>query len=305
MKVVFVGAVEGSLAGLQGLCEAGFAPDLVVTLPPQLAHRHSDFADLGPLCNAHGIPVHHTARSDSDETCAAISALAPDVVLVIGWSQLCSARFRAIPRLGCIGFHPSALPRLRGRAVIPWTILLGEREGGATLFWLAEGADDGDIALQRLFALDPEAETARSLYDKVVAALRDMLPDLVARLVAGEVPRRAQDDSLASLCAKRGPDDGRIDWSAPAQQVLRLIRAAGPPYPGAFTALPGGETLILTAARPTPRAGYYIGLPGQVQALEGRCFTVACGDGACIDVLDWRGADAPPRLHSHLSGGSR
>lgn len=304
MRAVFVGAVEGSLAGLKALCAAGHAPDLVVTLPPDLAHRHSDFADLDAFAAHQGLPVHHTARSDSDETCAAIAALSPDVVLVIGWSQLCSAAFRAIPRLGCIGFHPSPLPRMRGRAVIPWTILRGEVEGGATLFWLGEGADDGDIAAQRLFPLDPATETARSYYDKAVAALCEMLPDLVSRLAAGEVPRCPQDHSRASLCAKRGPEDGRIDWRAPAHQVHRLIRAAGPPYPGAFTPLPGGGRITVTAARISPRNGYYVGLPGQVQDLDGRCFTVACGDGACIDVLDWHGADAPPRLHSHLTGGA-
>lgn len=302
MKSVFVGAVEGSLAGLEALCAAGLAPELVVTLPPGLAHRHSDFADLGPVAARYRIPVHHTARSDSDETCTAIAAMHPDVVMVIGWSQLCDARFRAIPRLGCIGFHPSALPRMRGRAVIPWTILRGETEGGASLFWLGEGADDGDIALQRLFPLDPEAETARSYYDKVVAALREMLPDLAARLAAGEMPRQPQDHSKASLCARRGPEDGCIDWRAPAREVHRLIRAAGPPYPGAFTHLTGGDRITLTAARLTPREGYYLGLPGQVQDLDGRRFTVACGDGACIDVLDWHGSDAPPRLHSHLTG---
>ncbi|WP_126975683.1 methionyl-tRNA formyltransferase [Frigidibacter oleivorans] len=304
MRTVFVGAVEGSRVGLDALCAAGLPPALVVTLPPDLAHRHSDYADLAPLAARHGIPLHLTRRSDADETCEAIAALAPDLVLVIGWSQLCGPRFRAIPRLGCIGFHPSALPRLRGRAVIPWTILRGETDGGATLFWLGEGADTGDIAAQRLFPLDPAAETARSLYDKAVGALAAMLPDLVSRLASGELPRRPQDDSRATLCARRGPEDGRIDWHSPADAVARLIRAAGPPYPGAFTHLPGGARIVLTGARLTPRGGYYIGIPGQVQALEGRGFTVACGDGACIDVLDWHpadaGASANPRLHDML-----
>lgn len=113
MKTVFVGAVEGSLKALNALCDAGHVPEMVVTLPPELAHRHSDYADLAPVAKAHGCTLHLTRKSDSEETIAAIRAIEPDLVLVIGWSQLCGVEFRAVPKLGCIGYHPSDLPKLR------------------------------------------------------------------------------------------------------------------------------------------------------------------------------------------------
>ncbi|MCK0143112.1 formyltransferase family protein [Aliiroseovarius sp. F20344] len=304
MKIVLVGAVESTEIALNALCKSGHIPELVVTLPPELAHRHSDFVDVGPLAQEYGCALHLTRKSDSAETIAAIRGVDPDLVLVIGWSQLCGPEFRAVAKLGCIGFHPSDLPKLRGRAVLPWTILLQEKVVGASLFWLAEGADTGDIAAKARFEVDPDNITVRELYDLQMKALGTMLPPLMERFAAGEVPREPQIEDGASTCALRRPEDGLIDWSAPAAEIHRLIRAAGPPYPGAFTYAADGAKLILTAVRHTQRKGYYIGLPGQVQAIEGRTITICCGDGACIDVLEWHGADAPPKLHTKLGKNS-
>ena len=121
MISVFVGAVEGSAQALAALCEAGHAPALVVTLPLERAGNHSDFADLGPLAARHGVPVHRSARTSAPETQDAIRALSPDVILVIGWSQLVGPEFLAIPRLGVLGFHPAALPRMRTPTSSPMT----------------------------------------------------------------------------------------------------------------------------------------------------------------------------------------
>ncbi len=302
MRTVFIGAVEGSAKALDALCKAGLPPQLVVTLPLDLAHRHSDFADLGPICDAYSVPLHRSPKSEAPETLQRIAEVGPDLILVIGWSQLCGPALRILPKIGNLGFHPSALPRLRGRGVIPWTILLGLRETGASLFWLGDGADTGAIASQRLIPVDPERETAATLYEKQITALSEMLPALVMRIADGDIPADPQDDSLASVCARRRATDGYIDWSRPAEEIERLIRAAGPPYPGAFTHNEDGTRLVLTNARKHPREGYFIGLPGQIQAVEGNTFTVACGDTKSIDITSWEGAPAPPRVHTFLAG---
>ncbi|MGI9368815.1 MAG: methionyl-tRNA formyltransferase [Ruegeria sp.] len=300
MRIAFVGAVEGSHVALSTICASGHVPDLVITLPSELAHRHSDFFDLSPVATRYDIPVHYTAKSDSAGTIRVLNSLKPDLILVIGWSQICGAEFRAIPKIGCIGFHPSALPRLRGRGVIPWTVLLGERDVGASLFWLGEGADDGPIAAQARYAVDPETVTARELYDRAMQALTGLLPQLLTQIAAGDIPAEPQPPTGASICARRRAEDGLIDWNRPAAEIHRLIRAAGPPYPGAFSHSAGGSKLVLTGVRHTPINGYYIGLPGQVQAIYDHTFTVACGDGRCLDITAWSGADAPPALHSKL-----
>ncbi len=272
---------------------------MIATLPAERAARHSDFVDLaGPACLA-GIAVHRTASVNSEETLTAIRAAAPDLCLVIGWSEICRAPFREAARFGAVGFHPSALPRLRGRAVIPWTILLGERETGSTLFWLDEGLDTGDVLLQHRFAVASQ-DTARDLYDRHLRALSEMLPEAVRRIGDGVAPRLLQDHASATWCARRTAEDGRIDWHAPAADVLRLIRATGDPYPGAFTDDRHGR-IALRAAPAIPDWHRYVGLPAQVQAHTAYGFAVLCGDGMCIEATEWRSASGRrPKLHDKL-----
>ena len=302
MKTVFMGAVEGSAVALLSLCDDGLEPDMVVTLTLDKAGSHSDFADLGPIAQAHGIPLHRVARSDDAGLMQALANLAPDLIMIIGWSQLVGLDMMALPRLGVLGFHPAPLPKMRGRAVIPWQILTGQRQGGATLFWIGEGIDDGPIAAQSVFDIDPDTITARKLYDRSVSEMAQMLPPLLHRIRAGEMPARRQDHAQASICARRRPEDGRIDWTRPAAEIERLIRAVGPPYPGASTTAMQGDPVMVTHARLHPRANYFVGMPGQVQETGDGIVTVMCGDGHCIDLLAWQGPETLGR-HSILGRG--
>ena len=300
MKTAFVGAVEGSAIALDALISAGMAPGLVVTLPLELASRHSDFSDLEPYARAGGSDLLRVADINGSTTLDALGAFEPDLVLVIGWSQICKEKFRSIARLGNVGFHPAALPRLRGRAVIPWTILLGEHTTGASLFWLDDGIDSGPILLQEPIAVADD-ETARSLYSKQTGALAKLLPRAVELIRAGDPPRIPQDESRAVYCAKRTPEDGQIDWREPADDVVRLIRAVGDPYPGAFTHA-AGRRLFIDEATVFPDSHRYLGLVGQVQFHTQDGFIVRCGDGRCIHVTAWRmdGGREQPRRHEKL-----
>ncbi|SDD38195.1 methionyl-tRNA formyltransferase [Paracoccus isoporae] len=302
MRTVFIGAVEGSAVALRALCEAGQAPDLVVTLPLERASAHSDFADLGPIAGAHGIRLQRVARTDDPALMEALRQMAPDLVMIIGWSQLIGRDLLDLPGQGVLGFHPAPLPRMRGRAVIPWQILTGQRVGGATLFWIDEGVDDGEIAAQSVFDIDPDRITARELYDRAVGEMARILPPLVAGIAAGERPAIPQDHDAATICARRRPEDGEIDWTRSAAMIERLIRAVGPPYPGATTRTGKSEIVTVTCARLHPRSDRFIGLPGQIQHIDGREVTVMCGDGRCLDLLDWSG---PVRLGRHAILGGR
>jgi methionyl-tRNA formyltransferase len=300
MRIVLVGAVESSAVALQALRAVGADPALIVTLPPEAAARHSDFVDLGKI--ARGSPVFTTTSINSSEALEAIRSIAPDVCFVIGWSQICGEAFRAIAKLGTIGFHPSPLPRLRGRAVIPWTILQGEVSSASTLLWLDEGVDSGDLLLQRHFDVS-SAETARTLYDKHTHNLTEMLPETVELVRSGSLPRLPQDHTNATYCAKRTLEDGLIDWRQPAEVILRFIRAVGDPYPGAFTFLDGHRLTIDRAANYS-RSDRFVGLVGQVQALEDEHLVVRCGDGKCILATQWRVAPPiKPRPHARFRDG--
>lgn len=294
MRIVLVGAVETSAVALQALHAAGAEPALIITLPPEAAARHSDFVDLGKI--ARGSQVFRATKINAAGTLEAIRSAAPDVCFVIGWSQICGEAFRGIAKLGNIGFHPSPLPRLRGRAVIPWTILQGEVSSASSLFWLDDGVDSGDLLLQRHFDVSP-IETARTLYDKHTRNLAQMLPEAVKLMRSGAPPRLPQDHAKATYCAKRTWEDGLIDWNQPAGAILRLVRAVGDPYPGAFTYF-NEHILTIESAALHPQPGRFIGLAGQVQAEENGQLAVLCGDGQCLLATKWRCAsEVKPRVH--------
>lgn len=300
MRIAFVGAVEGSQVALDALAAAGATPALVITLPPEAAARHSDFTDLAAPARAAGATVHFTIDINAPETVAALQHAQPDLTLVIGWSQICRGQFREVARFGALGFHPAPLPRFRGRAVIPWTILTDETETGSTIFRLDDGVDSGPIIAQELFAVAPD-ETARSLYEKHKRALARLVPQAVAAVASDQGAGTPQDHALASYCAKRTADDGLIDWREPATNILRLIRAVGDPYPGAFT-FEKGERIVIEAARAfaAPK-GRYLGMPGQVQSHTEDGFTILCGDGSTVEAMAWRGLKGKPKIHAKLT----
>lgn len=276
MKSILVGAVETTRLALEVLAESGVPPAALFTLPMSKASRHSDFVHLLPTANALGVPVVPISNVNHAEVLEKIRAIAPDYSFVIGWSQICRKEFLAIARVGSIGYHPAALPKNRGRAVIPWTILQDCSETGSTLFWMDEGADSGDILCQETFSVAAD-ETAETLYQKHCESFERMFKQSVADLKAERGQRQVQNHLLATYCAKRIAADGLIDWSLPAADVWRLIRAVGKPYPGAFTFYRGQKLTIWTAdfVGEAP----YCGLPGQIQKLDERGALVQCGDG--------------------------
>lgn len=300
MRALVVGAVEGTRVAAEVIASCpGWNLAGIMTLRPDLAARHSDFADLSGEAAASGAELIHVGSSNSAEACARVAALAPDYTFVIGWSQICGPEFRAAANGKVVGYHPAALPRLRGRATLPWTILLDEKITGSSLFWIDDGVDSGDILAQRFFHVAPR-ETAASLYAKHMEALRAILGEALARLASGEEPRMPQDASLATYATRRRPEDGRIDWSRPAAEIDRLIRAVGRPYPGAFTEL-GEQRLTIWSAEPASGAGLHA-MPGQVIAIDGPTLSVVCGDGDVIRITDYisEKPDSIPGMHSIL-----
>ncbi|MGH8542186.1 MAG: methionyl-tRNA formyltransferase [Gammaproteobacteria bacterium] len=306
MRCIVIGSVESTRVCLRALAASrGVEVAAVVTLPAELAHRHSDYVNLTSDAAGCGARLLRAGDGNAPEVVAASAAFDPDYLFVVGWSQIVRAPLRATARCGAIGFHPAPLPRFRGRAAIPWTILLDEKITGSTLFWLDEGVDTGPILTQRLLhvALD---ETATSLYARHMQALEDVLAEVLPRLTTGNAPQHSQDERYATCCAKRVPADGLIDWQQPAEMVWRLIRAVTRPYPGAFTRDTAGRQIILWTAEPWPEGYRHMALPGQVVARFDDSFAVRCGDGRDLRITEFTDAQGEPcpapRLHARLGG---
>lgn len=302
MRAVIIGSVESSRVAIEAV---GRHPEwtlpLVVTLPPDLAHRHSDYVDLrGPAAEA-GAEVAFAPNVNAPEICEAIRISRPDNVFVIGWSQICRESFIAAAGDGLVGYHPAPLPRMRGRAAMPWTILAGEAITGGTLFWIDEGVDSGPILEQGFMHVAPD-ETAASLYRRHMELLGRMMGSALTSLASGNPRRDPQDERFATWAAGRIPENGRIDWTASARDIERLIRAVGRPYPGARTMLPAsGADIVIWRAELAPGGERHLALPGQVIARSEHGFTVMCGDGMALEIIEWENeAMSIPRMHAQL-----
>ncbi|MDJ0978694.1 MAG: formyltransferase family protein [Erythrobacter sp.] len=283
MRVALVGAVESSLCALRAMIEAGCPPCLVATLNEELSRRHSDFVALAPIAEQHGVPVVHVRNINEPDAIEAVRQAAPDYIFVVGWSQICGDEFMQLTPGRVIGYHPAPLPRMRGRAVLPWTILNDEKITGATLFWMDGGVDTGDILEQRFFHVAPR-ETARTLYDKHMEALSSMVRASLVSLASSAPPREIQDEACATFAARRRPEDGQINWNSSARDIDRLIRAVSKPYPGAYTVL-NGKRLTIWSAHYVNEHDHH-GVAGQVVEVSEKGFNVITGEGLLI-VEEW------------------
>lgn len=243
MKVVFVGSTKLSarcldeIATLPGCSVAG-----VVTNQETFNISYSPggvknvlYTDMAAAADRHGIPS-YVMREKMTEAglLDAISTWKPDFILVIGWYHMVPRKLRERARLGCAGVHASLLPRYRGGAPLVWAMINGERETGVSLFYLGDGVDDGDLIAQQSFEIAP-ADTIAEVLAKCEEATVSVLRRFVPMVAAGNAPRIRQDASQATVFPQRSPDDGRIDWSWPADKIARFVRAQTRPYPGAFT----------------------------------------------------------------------
>jgi methionyl-tRNA formyltransferase len=175
---------------------------------------------------------------------ARIAALQPDFLFSFYYRQMLKAPLLGVPACGALNLHGSLLPHYRGRAPINWAVLNGERRTGATLHYMTDKPDAGDIVAQQAVPILPD-DTAREVLDKVVVAAEICLDGVLPALVAGTAPRWRNDVASGSYYGARTPDDGRIDWRKPASAIHDLVRAVAPPYPGAFTHIRGVRARVL------------------------------------------------------------
>src|SRR5438046_5133780 len=159
----------------------------------------------------------------------------------------------AAPARSALKLHGSLLPKHRGRVPVNWAIIRGETETGATLHYMTEKPDDGDIVAQTAVPILPD-DTAKEVFDKVTVAAELTLDGALPALVAGSAPHRPQDLSRGGYFGGRRPEDGIVDWSQSAVDIHNLVRAVAPPYPGARTRLCGRPARILRTRVLDPRA---------------------------------------------------
>jgi methionyl-tRNA formyltransferase len=246
-----------------------------VLTPDDRADGRSVLDDIQATASAAGIPC------VADDTPGIlehhISDWAPELVLVLGWYRRIPVEL--YPAVPVFGFHGSPLPRYRGGAPIVWQIIEGEPRVGLTMFRLAAGIDDGDVVDVRYRSVGLD-ETVADVLPWLAETAIALTGENIGSLLAGELELTPQDDSRATYCSMRYPDDGRIDWRMSARRVHDFVRAQTAPYPGAFTETVDGRSVHIWRTRLEPRS--WLGPPGRVIDILSDGVLVACAEGAVI-----------------------
>ena len=289
MRTVWVSFDTMGRDCLEAAAESGAEIVGVVTLPGPIDPNRSGQCAFDEVAARYGSVLVETTDVNRESTLDAIQALDPELVFVVGWSQLVRAPFIAQAREGVFGMHPTLLPRHRGRAPIPWAILSGLARTGVTLFEIVDAsADSGAIVGQVVVDIAPD-ETAETLFSRLADAHVELIREYVPHLLARSAPRRPQDPLRASSWPKRTPADGIIDWETRAPYLYDWVRAQTRPYPGAFTFL-GGEKVVVWRARPVelddPAPA------GTIVATRPEGPVVACGQGGLLlEEVETRAGD--------------
>jgi methionyl-tRNA formyltransferase len=280
-RVVFMGTPDFAVPSLLALCEE-YSLVGVVTQPDRPAGRGRTLAPspvkLAAL--AAEVPVFQPKTLRSPEAVAHLAQWAADVIVVAAFGQILPAPVLELPAHGCLNLHASLLPRYRGAAPMPATILAGDQVTGVTLMLMDEGLDTGPILAQAecpITAIDTTASLTAKLSDMAAQLLVEKLPGWIG----GEIEAQPQDGSQATYCRPLKKEDGNLDWTRPAVHLDRQVRACDP-WPGAYTTWQG-QMLKVLRARPGPD-WQMDGKPGQVVALE-QGIGVITGDGL-LQLLD-------------------
>ena len=244
MKIAFLSGVQFGLEILNEIIAKKFKIDIVFSYEDSKKNIYSDYTSFDDLCKTHGI-FHVKVKNINDlENVKILKSINPDLILVMGWSQLLKDEILSIPKLGIIGSHPTELPKYRGRAPIPWTILKNLKETAMTFFYIEKGVDDGDIIDQQKFKIE-KTDDATIIYNKMTEMGKKMIIKNLTLIQNNSIKRIKQNPShFLEYWKKRNPDDGLIDWNNTSQDIDRLIRATTHPYPGAFTFFKGHKLKI-------------------------------------------------------------
>lgn len=267
LRLAFFGTAPFAVPALRALYAAGHDIRCVYTQPPRKAGR--GFAVQRSAVHEAALRLGlrvETPERLTAETAAAFAALGLDVAVVAAYGLLLPPAILSAPARGCLNIHASLLPRWRGAAPIQAAILAGDTETGVSIMQMEAGLDTGPVLLAEAVPIGPRT-TAAELHDQ----LAELGARLILRALAENPKPVPQPQTGVTYAKKLTREDGRIDWTASAEEIDRRVRALNP-WPGTFTTLMDKPLKILAVSLAEGS-----GPPGVT--LDDR-LTVACGRGA-------------------------
>jgi methionyl-tRNA formyltransferase len=291
MRIAFMGTPEFAVPTLDALLAAGHEIAAAYTQPPRPAGRGKALtpSPVQQRAEAAGIEVRSPLSLKGEAEQAAFRALDLDVAVVAAYGLILPQAILEAPRRGCLNVHASMLPRWRGAAPIQRAILAGDRQTGVTIMQMEQGLDTGPMLAVQGIPLG--RLTAGELTEQLAALGADLMAAVLARL--SEAGRIRQNEARATYAPKIRKDEARLDFSQPAAQVERQVRAFNP-APGAFFEYRGERIKILAAE--------IAGLSGPPGTVLDHGLMIACGDEAIMPVQIQRAGRAPMLPADFLRG---
>lgn len=225
---------------------------------------------------AAGVPVIQPEKVSEKEALRQIRAWQPEIIVVMAYGQILPQRLIEIPSRAIINLHASLLPKYRGASCIQAAIRNGDRETGWSVIHVVRKLDAGNVILRKSLPIRA-GETGGELHDRLANTGPAALMEALHLLEQGEVPGVAQDDDGQTYAPKLGRSDGELDWSKPAEELERLVRAYHP-WPGTTGMLAGKRLKIF----PPVRVGGGSGRPGAFLGSVGEALEIACGTGSLL-----------------------
>ncbi|MFL5429380.1 MAG: methionyl-tRNA formyltransferase [Myxococcales bacterium] len=281
MRIVFLGTPEFALPILDACARSGQL--VAVVAQPDRPVGRSGKPQAPPTkrwAQERGIPVEQPEKVKGGNLARILSAHSPDVAVVAAYGRILPADALAAPRDGCLNVHASLLPELRGAAPAQWAIARGYEVTGVTIMQMDEGLDTGDVRLQRSLRIAPD-ETGESLLGKLGTLGASVLAEALGLLERGELLRKPQDHSQATLAPILRREDGEADFSRTALELDRRRRGFTP-WPGLWTKVQGG-VLKIHSSEPLPAGGR---APGEIVGTSAAGIDVSCGDGTVLRLRE-------------------
>ncbi|HEY0755882.1 MAG TPA: methionyl-tRNA formyltransferase [Ktedonobacteraceae bacterium] len=274
LRIIYMGTPQFAVPALEALVRgmapgdvlsAGYEIVAVVTRPDKPVGRQQEivYSPVKQAALAHGLSVWQPGSFKKVENQQALATYQADLFIVAAFGQILPQAVLDLPRYGTLNIHASLLPKYRGSSPISAAILRGDDETGISIMLLDAGIDTGPILLKRAIPLAQE-ETTASLTPQLAELGASALLEALPLWISGQLVPQAQDHTQATHTRMLQKEDGRLDWSKPAEQLAREVRAYIP-WPHASTIWRGKALKILVAHAQS--ATIDAAKPGQV-ALE-------------------------------------
>ncbi len=277
MRIVFMGTPDFAVASLEALCESGEEIALVVTQPDRPKGRGYTLtpSPVKQYALDKGIEVISPESLKDEEIIKKLEETEADLFIVTAYGRILSRRILDIPKLGCVNIHASLLPKLRGAAPINRAIMNGDKVGGITVMFMADGVDTGDMILKHEIEIKDDW-CAGEYHDALAGISKDALKEFLELARSGNIPRTEQNHAEATHAAKIGNEDAYLTFEESAEATRNRIRGLSP-FPGSFFFLNGKRFKVRNAIISNGK-----GEAGTVISTDKGGIEIACADGSVI-----------------------